>query len=183
MKSEEILHEKLVNCAAQWLAKKHPIVITELAHGGGEEADAIGFKNGFSTLVECKISRSDFLADAKKMWRQIPHHGLGDFRYYCCPKGLVSVQELPEAWGLLEVSNGKVRLTHEPPQHPSKRDHRGEVSILISVLRRIGQNPPQGVSIRCYTIETGRRATCGIEPEEKIEADNTELVESSQNAT
>lgn len=29
---------------------------------------------------------------------------MGTKRYYCCPKGLLKKDELPEGWGLLEVN-------------------------------------------------------------------------------
>jgi hypothetical protein len=56
--SEELTHKQLVDYAARWLRNKHPVVVTELATIG-EEADAIGFYRGFTTLVECKGSRSE----------------------------------------------------------------------------------------------------------------------------
>jgi len=48
-----------------------------------------------------KVGRSDFLADAKKPFRQISKEGIGEFRYYCCPTGPIRETELPDKWGLL----------------------------------------------------------------------------------
>jgi hypothetical protein len=157
-----LTHSDLVDSAMRWLRKSCPVVVTELATVG-EEADAIGFKDCISTLVECKASRSDFLADKKKSWRKFPDSALGDYRYYCCPRGLISVSELPDRWGLLEASGSKAFITHKACLFEPRSFKRTEISILVSVLRRIGQNPPQGVSIRCYTFETKNRATVSIE--------------------
>lgn len=156
-------HDELVAKSARWLhAHGNPVVVTELASGAGEEADAIGFNGWQSTLIECKVSRADFLADAKKPWRRDPERGLGDLRYFCCPKGLVDVKELPEYWGLLETSGTGLRIKQKAPASP-KRNYRPELCILISVIRRIGQSAPSGISIKCYTINTGNRATLGID--------------------
>jgi len=155
-------HSDLVDRAARWLRKGNSVVITELA-SIGEEADAIGFNGNISTLIECKVSRSDFIADQKKEWRRHPENALGDYRYYCCPRDLISVSDLPEKWGLLEVSGRSIYRKCEPPIFEPRSFKCPEISILLSVLRRIGQNPPPGVSIRCYVYETKNRATVSIE--------------------
>ena len=159
MALDNISHEKLVTLSSRWLSKRHPIVITELVCGAGEQADAIGFTSGYSTLIECKISRPDYLTDKNKIWRRMPETALGDFRYYCCPKNLINYTELPEGWGLLEAGKRGLIETHKPQRYEYKSDCRKEMSILFSVLRRIGQNPPKGISIRCYTIESKNKAT------------------------
>lgn len=58
-------HSTLVSRAKKWLQQKHSIVVTEMGTSG-EEPDAIGFRMGFSTLIECKTSRSDYYADRRK---------------------------------------------------------------------------------------------------------------------
>lgn len=159
--AEELTHNQLVEYAARWLRNKHPIVVTELATIG-EEADAIGFYRGFTTLVECKVSRGDFLADGRKYFRRLPENGIGDYRYYLASKGLIAVQEIPPSWGLLEIHGARVFMKQKAVCHASvNRNHERE--ILISVLQRIGQAPVQGVSIRCYVYDTKNRATVSIE--------------------
>lgn len=156
-------HSELVKLAVKWLFHDHPIVTTEIACVG-EEPDALGFRGGSSTLVECKAHRSDFLADKKKVWRRMPETALGDCRYYCAPKGLISVSELPESWGLLEPSStGRgLRVVAKPAAYSKKSCHRNEMRVLMSILRRVGQSQPEGVSIRCYTYKTKKRATVSI---------------------
>lgn len=60
-------------------------------------------------LVEVKVSRSDFLRDKHKPHRHTG--GLGDFRYYMCPEGMIKIEDLPDRWGLLWVNKrGHVKL-------------------------------------------------------------------------
>lgn len=72
----------------------------------GEAADAIGFRlvsgECHSVLIECKTSRADFLADGKKPHRQAIA-GMGTYRYYLAPEGLIKIGELPKRWGLIEL--------------------------------------------------------------------------------
>lgn len=105
-----ITHTECVEYAAVYLSKRCPVVLPEFFSWNGELADVIGFKNDTSTLIECKVSRGDFLKDKKKPFRIDPDKGMGDRRYYCCPKGLIRPDELPLGWGLLYVyPSGVVR--------------------------------------------------------------------------
>jgi len=73
-----------------------------------ETPDAIGWYNGLSFLIECKVSRSDFLADAKKDFRINPEKGMGDWRFYMCPENVISPDELPDGWGLIWIKGNRV---------------------------------------------------------------------------
>ncbi len=64
----------------------------------GEQADAIGFRNGASCLIEAKYSRSDLLADRKKPFRIEPEKGMGDWRFMISEPGIVNVEDLPSGW-------------------------------------------------------------------------------------
>lgn len=74
----ELTHASLCQLAVSWLKRPHSrqgpgcqVAITESKCGwlDGEIPDAIGFRAGVfaeaSVLVECKLSRGDFLADKK----------------------------------------------------------------------------------------------------------------------
>jgi hypothetical protein len=109
-------HKTLCAIAVKWLKrptsqKAHGCIVaaSELRSGwDGEIPDAIGFRlNGnqpLSVVIEAKVSRADFLADKNKTHRQAG--GMGNFRYYICPEGLIDSRELPKGWGLLWV-NGR----------------------------------------------------------------------------
>jgi len=97
-------HERLCQKAVKWLMGpgKCSVAAMEVHAGCTETPDAIGFSyNGHCTLIECKVSRSDFFADRKKQFRANPQMGMGSRRYYLVPKGLISKEEIPEGWGLI----------------------------------------------------------------------------------
>jgi hypothetical protein len=151
-----VTHADLVKAAAKWLAKDHPVVITEMAIAG-EEPDAWGWDGGLTTLVECKASRADYFADKRK-----PKVRMGDWRYYLTPGGLIEVEELRPGWGLLYADGRGVHVASVAPEH-DRKNWRGESLLLGSAVRRIGQSAPPGVSVRCYTYETKCRATLGVQ--------------------
>ena len=100
---------------ADWCAKRLRTMgyqfscsnMTSAIHG--EQPDVLGIDSfGESILVEVKISRADFFADKKKPWRKNPEMGMGDFRVYLTPKGLLKPDEIPYGWMLWEV-HGKTK--------------------------------------------------------------------------
>lgn len=142
---EPMAHKELVNKAAKWLRTTNrnihfrcSIVIAELVTANSEVPDVLGFRYGSSVLIECKASRADFLSDKKKYFRREPENGMGDVRYFFAPKGLISEEELPEGWGLLECSSmsSSVRLKKESEGFKNADKH-AEVIMLASVIRRL----------------------------------------------
>ena len=159
---KKITHDDLVESAARWLRKENYIVITEMSDGVSEKPDAIGWRAGSeTTLIECKVSRSDFLADKKKYSRQ--RLGMGDLRYYLTPKGLISTDELPHMWGLLEYKNKRnhPRIAMQPMEHQEK-DLRAEMGLICTALRRIGGLREEGISVKVYQWPTKNMATLGV---------------------
>ena len=160
---KSITHDDLVESAARWLRKENYIVITEMSDGVSEKPDAIGWRAGSeTTLIECKVSRSDFLSDKRKPSRQ--KLGMGDFRYYLALEGLIGTHELPNRWGLLEYKNKRnhPRIAMQPMEHQEK-DLRAEMGLLCNALRRIGGLREEGVSVKIYQYETRNTATLGVE--------------------
>src|ERR1041385_3731182 len=90
-----VTHSQLVASAVAWLRKyRCGIVLSEQACVSGEMPDAIGWKRAcHSVLVECKVSRVDFVADQQKPFRQRPELGLGCERFYLTPAGLLHPEE------------------------------------------------------------------------------------------
>ena len=66
-----------------------------------ENPDVFAFTRYHSILFECKASRSDFLADKKKPFRQDPLKGVGQRRYYIVNEGVCTQDEMPQGWQLL----------------------------------------------------------------------------------
>lgn len=113
------------------------VVLTEPAGGCSETPDAIGwmFCGNVSILIECKTSRSDFIADRKKWFRQKPDLGIGTYRYYMTTPGLLRLEELPSSWGLMEVSPKIVRVVHHAERQD--RNAKSEMALLWSECRKI----------------------------------------------
>lgn len=141
-------HDELVKIAGKWLKNQGcGYVATELKAltPNGEIPDAIGFRSDYSVIVECKASRSDFLADRKKIFRKVPEMGMGDFRFFMCPDGMIHPSDLPEKWGLLHVTEkGRVNKIVAPKGNIWKISdlwHReksveSEYALMYSCLRR-----------------------------------------------
>jgi len=133
-------HEKLVTRATAWLRRYGcGVVLSEQSCASGETPDAIGWKRGcHSVLVECKVSRADFLIDREKPFRCKAERGMGCERFYLAPAGLIQPSELPDDWGLLELRGREVQMSSA-----SSKKLRGavgfryEMNLLLASLRRV----------------------------------------------
>lgn len=130
-----LTHSALVRLVERWLRARATTVLVEAkTMGSFEEPDAIAWRGASSTLVEVKVSRADFLADRKKIFRRNPTLGMGVYRFFAVPEGLVRVDELPPKWGLLEVTAKGVRMVHVA--QPQERHAPNEIALLGSALAR-----------------------------------------------
>jgi len=133
-------HEALVEKAVAWLRRYGcGVVLSEQSCASGETPDAIGWKRAcHSVMVECKVSRADFLVDRAKPFRRKPESGMGCERFYLTPARLLDMSELPDGWGLLELRKRSVETLR--PSSKSLRSARGfrqEMNLLLSSLRRV----------------------------------------------
>ncbi|MCK9549306.1 hypothetical protein [Aquamicrobium sp.] len=139
-------HNELCDIAEKWLRGHCKITAKEIVActATRECADAIGFTSSHSILIECKTSRADFLADLKKPFRQSPELGMGDYRLYLCPRGLIQPNELPPKWGLLWVyEDGNIERIIAPKGNiwsnsglKQNKSYEAEYGLLYSLLRR-----------------------------------------------
>lgn len=103
----------------------------------GECPDAFGWGGTETQMIEAKATRSDFLSDKRKHWRKYPSFGIGKFRSYICPEGIIKESDLPDKWGLLYVNKkGKIDIIVKPEAQES--NHREEIQLITSILRREG---------------------------------------------
>jgi hypothetical protein len=133
-------HAQLVEKAVRWLRSyRCGVVLSEQASVSGEMPDAIGWKQAcHSVLVECKVSRDDFLADREKPCRQKPEKGMGSERFYFTPPRLIGIEELPGGWGLLECRPGRVEMLQASSKNlRTTVGFRHEMNLLLSSLRRV----------------------------------------------
>lgn len=167
-------HDRLVKLARRYALRECPVVISEIA-GGQEEPDVIGFKHGGESLViECKASRSDYLAEKKKPSRRglpprfapLGNHssGMGSRRYYLTPENLIRADELPQGWGLLVMRGRTIGLSRGSALF--EKDAQAEINLLVSTLRRMRGYRVDNVSLRVYQFQTKNRAALVFKPEE-----------------
>ena len=97
-----LTHPELVAVAEAWLIKRGCWVVLTERGTGHEFPDAIGWKAHVSTVVECKVSRADFLADKRKPSHCIPGASVGQLRYYLIgDRDVCTIEDLPPGWGLI----------------------------------------------------------------------------------
>jgi hypothetical protein len=159
------LHQDLCVLAARWLRKPASkggpgclVAMSECqAAGNGEIPDAIGYRctgwDQYTVLVEVKTTRADFLADFQKPHRIDSAQGMGMYRYYFAPAGVIDLAELPTGWGLVEVSGRSTRVSAghilaprlaglgglrdvAPWRHISNQAR--ELALVVKMLARIG---------------------------------------------
>jgi len=195
-------HRSLTALAVKWLRRPNSagghgcqIAMSEgWAGWGGEIPDAIGFRatgnmDG-TVVVEVKVSRSDFLADARKPHRVDPARGVGRWRYYLCPEGLIDPAELPDRWGLLYATpRGVVRAIAGPAAAMRKtgkmfhqgrmldsleahafaeRDTTREISMLVHMLARVGDAELLNARLREANARSGRLLRENAEMREEL---------------
>ena len=142
-------HDQLVKIAEKWLlrTRKCSFAFRELVcNATSEIPDAIGFRDGTSILIECKVSRADFLGDKKKFFRLHGWQGAGTYRFYLCPEGIIKPEDLPAKWGLIWVDGqGKARQIVGPKGNAwsdssefiHESNIRAEHGMMASALRRL----------------------------------------------
>ena len=133
-------HAQLVEKAVQWLrGYRCGVILSEQACLSGEMPDAIGWKRTcHSVVIECKLSRADFLADRDKPFRQRSKLGLGCERFYLTPPRLLDPKELPSGWGLLELRKREVEIVRRSARNlRSALGLSYEMNLLLASLRRV----------------------------------------------
>jgi len=156
-------HDDLVQIGRDWCLRPWKnadsghsgcgLVIAEMTSSAFETPDVIGWNSYSSILIEAKTSRSDFKRDHKKVFRRCPDMGVGKQRYFITPKGLISKDELPDNWGLIEVNDeGKTRVVQNSGRFVS--EERSEVTMLLSLIRRLKIEPDRHIAIKGYTLNT-----------------------------
>ena len=136
-----LTHTKIIEYSRKVLKRPGTLwkcgeTFAELSTAMSETPDVLGFYSVGASLIEAKASRSDFLGDKKKHFRQHPEMGMGNYRFYACPTGLIKEDELPDKWGLIYVSaKGRCTVKVKPEWQESRT--RAELGFAYSVMRRI----------------------------------------------
>lgn len=135
-----ITHDQLIFRAKKWLENQScGVILTEYVSYATSIPDAIGLNHMRSIVIECKVSRSDFMADQKKDHRHFINQ-LGNYRYYLTPPNIVCKEDIPEDWGLLYVMDKRIIKVKEAPPHLETEVKVAEWQLLYSLARRIAGN-------------------------------------------
>jgi hypothetical protein len=133
-------HARLVAMAEAWLRRSRcGIVLSEQGCCSGEMPDAIGWKGTHhSIVIECKVSRADFIADSAKPWRRDPAIALGCERYFAAPMAILRADEMPAGWGLLEVQGRELKVVKKSSRKLRQPEGlMNEMNLLLASLRRV----------------------------------------------
>ncbi len=146
------------------MQEKCVLSATEIASGAGAQPDVIGWLPGSkgTVLFECKVNPADFRSDFSKSQRIYPSQGIGRYRYYLAPKGVIDIEQLPENWGLIEINvDGKHEIILK-----AKSQHCNliaERQLMLSVIRRIGGiSESQGIAVKEYPAKENSRTDIAI---------------------
>ena len=160
-----VKHKHLCRIASGLLRKAgYSVILEEFVSISSESPDILAFKNGTSVLIEAKNSRSDFKADAKKNTRRKEDLGMGNYRYYIAPKGLLKKHEIPDGWGFIEVNNevsefiiGKDLTWHHPEGdvHWKKSNQGEELLVTLSCIRKMPKERIKNRNYKVYVLDEG----------------------------
>lgn len=106
--------KEIIQALACWLDdKKYPFQLAN-AFFYGWECDYWALDgNGIAREFEIKVTRKDFLSDAKKFKHNDRFAG-ANFFYYVTPDNLVSADEVPNGYGLIYVSGRLIQIVKRP---------------------------------------------------------------------
>lgn len=89
-------------------------------------------------VIEVKVSRSDWLRELRDPAKAEAAHVVGDRFIIAAPAGIVKHEELPPGWGLLEVTEKRVRMTVQPKTHTTGKRETFRAGFVIAMLRAAG---------------------------------------------
>lgn len=145
-------HDELVIRAVRWLrySARCGVAIPEPVTYSDEQPDALGWlaQGAICILVECKTSRADFKVDQNKTFRKQPRDGIGNRRYYMTLPGLLTIDELPKGWGLLEVHDKRIVMARDSIDFEIAFGNMKSEQFMYAYLRRAQS---RGVLTKCMS--------------------------------
>lgn len=185
-------HSELCDIAVKFLKRsgnglKCQIAVSEMqtSYYSGEQVDAFGYRciepHRGSYMIEVKVSRSDFLADGKKPHRMDPAKGVGKYRAYMCPEGIIQPEEIPHGWDLFWVNDrGHVSIKKKDFIECPVRNIDGELYLMARLIQRVS-DPEKLNQILKESSRLSSRAWAEvdslIEENKKLRHQNYELKE------
>ena len=135
-------HKQLTEHGKNWLLSAkgcNPVFCERGSAKLSEIPNVIGWSSNECYVLECKISKADFLADFKKEHRN--NGGLGVYRYYLIPNELYESikDEERNGWGLVVYFEGRgfCQQVRYAESKVFERDLKSEVFYLRSRILQI----------------------------------------------
>ncbi|MBP3950423.1 hypothetical protein [Bacillus suaedae] len=151
---ESNVHKHIKKQALYWLKKK----MTDLCANEVKlfvrrkrlKADAVGInlKRKESRIIEVKATRTDFLRD-EVLHANYGYHNLADYAYIMTPSNLLSVEEVPAGYGLLEIDEFDTITVKKKPT----RNHKPQLK-LETLVKRSAQAATNAVLFQELSKET-----------------------------
>ena len=146
-KAPHVTHRELCRIGAEWLFNHHlhmklwKYVTVEMRSVAGEVPDIYGCCGFSSICIEVKTTHGDFVKDKNKYSRIHSERGCGNYRYYLCLKGVISIDELPDKWGLMEYNaeNKSIEIIKEAQEIDCS--FRSDLIMMCSIMRRMKIKP------------------------------------------
>jgi hypothetical protein len=84
----------------------------------------------------------------------MPEYGMGHHRFFLCPPGLITKEDLPAKWGLLYAHSNRIEMVVDARVNGCwgrvsfTPDRRSEIVMLASALRRLPHDNLRGPEVR-----------------------------------
>ncbi|WP_227938237.1 hypothetical protein [Alkalihalobacillus deserti] len=151
---ESYMHKHLKIQSLYWLKEK----VTDLCANEVKlfykrkrfKADALGInmKRKEARIIEVKATRADFLRD-EVLHSDYGYHHIAHYAYIMTPKGLLSTEEVPKGYGLLEMDDyDKIKVKKNPLRNPNP------LLTLDTLIKRTSRAATNALLFQQLTKET-----------------------------
>ncbi|KHF39972.1 hypothetical protein [Halalkalibacter okhensis] len=151
---ESKIHKHLKTQSLYWLkAKMTDLCANEVklfVHRKRFKADALGInlKRKEARIIEVKATRADFLRD-DVLHSDYGYHQIVDYAYLMTPVGLLSIEEIPKGYGLLEMDEyDNITVKKKPVRNPKP------LLTLETLIKRTGRAATNAVLYQELSKET-----------------------------
>lgn len=151
---ESTVHKHLKKLSLYWLkAKMVDLCANEVrlyVRKKKMKADALGInlKRKEARIIEVKTSRSDFLRD-EILREPSGYLAVADYAYIMTPEGLLTLDEIPKGYGLLEVDPyDNITVKRNPVRNQAR------ILTLETLIKRTGRAATNAVLFQELTRET-----------------------------
>lgn|SRR3990167_5702430 len=153
MNKSESKTYKIQKSVGKMQTLKHHIVVVEniIPLCNNNEMDIMSIsKSGMMYEFEVKISRADFKADIKKKkwyWHKQPHVQMcPNYFSYCCPDGLIAINEIPPYCGLYYFIDNELKEIRKP-----KRLHK-EIGDIPKIKDKVLRLTSERIFLGCARL-------------------------------